>query len=185
MIDGDSGTAAGALARQGRSVLGEVACRYRVGEVDAAQLPMIAAEALAAGLDGPTLCELAGRPRNADGQELRDEFERAPAECGIALPDLALAGRHALRRTAARFLAGEVPLADLGLADLGLADLGLDDLGETGAQTAQERAFVRLIPQCTCCLAYTLGLDQQAEWEAELRAAALALVSSTPAEPGC
>ncbi|MFF3005369.1 hypothetical protein ACFVTF_21430 [Kitasatospora sp. NPDC057940] len=180
MIDGDSRTAAGALARQGRLVLGEVACRYRVGEVDAAQLPMIAAEALAAGLDGPTLCELAGRPRNADGQELRDEFERALAECGIALPDLALAGRHALRRTAARFLAGEVPLADLGLEDL-----GWDDLGETGAQTAQERAFVRLIPQCTCCLAYTLGLDQQAEWEAELRAAALALVSSTPAEPGC
>lgn len=35
---------------------------------------MIAAEALAAGLDTPTLCELAGLPRNADTRDIRDAF---------------------------------------------------------------------------------------------------------------
>lgn len=38
---------------------------------------MIAAEALAAGLDTPTLCELAGLPRNADARDIRDAFEQS------------------------------------------------------------------------------------------------------------
>jgi len=59
-----------------------------------------------------------------------------------------------------------------------------DDWWETEAETAEERSFVRLIPRCVCCLAYTLGLDQRT-WEAELRIAALALASSAPIGPGC
>ncbi|MER7813324.1 hypothetical protein [Streptomyces sp900116325] len=61
--------------RNGLTSLGEVACRYRADEIRPEDLPMIAAEALAAGLDTPTLCELAGLPRNADARDIRDAFE--------------------------------------------------------------------------------------------------------------
>lgn len=76
-------------------------------------LPMIAAEVLAAGVDTPALCELAGWPRNAAVRDIRDAFERALAESGIGLPDRGLARRHALRRMAVRLVDGEVTPADL------------------------------------------------------------------------
>jgi hypothetical protein len=154
--------------------LGEVACRYQADEVRPEDLPMIAAEALAAGLDTPTLCELAGLPRNADTHDIRNAFEQAVAESGIELPDPVLARRHALRRLAARLVDGE----------FSPADLPTDDWWETEVETAEERSFVKLIPQCSCCLEYTLGLEQK-KWEAELRLAALALTSSAPIGPGC
>ncbi|MFJ8164922.1 hypothetical protein ACIRBY_28915 [Streptomyces sp. NPDC096136] len=135
---------------------------------------MIAAEALAAGLDTPTLCELAGWPRNADARDIREAFEQALTESGTGLPERGLARRHALRRMAARLIAGEIALADL----------VTDDWWETEVQTAAEQAFVALIPQCDCCVEYTLGLDQQT-WEAQLRNAAFALTSSPPIGPGC
>lgn len=135
---------------------------------------MIAAEALAAGLDTPTLCELAGLPRNADTRDVRDAFEQALSELGIELPDPALARRHALRRLAARVINEETAPADL----------ASDDWWETEAETAQEQSFLSLIPQCACCVEYTLGLDQRA-WAAELRVAALALTSSAPVGPCC
>lgn len=62
--------------------LGEVACRYQADEVRPEDLPTIAAEALAAGLDTPTLCELAGWPRSADARDIRDAFEQALSESG-------------------------------------------------------------------------------------------------------
>ncbi|MDH6119173.1 hypothetical protein ABH930_002528 [Kitasatospora sp. GAS204A] len=154
--------------------LGEVACRYRADEIRPEDLPMIAAEALAAGLDTPTLCELAGWPRNADAHDIRDTFERALSEAGIGLPDPGLARRHALRRLAARLVDGEVAPADL----------ATDEWWETEVETTEVRSFVRLIPQCVCCLEYTLGLDQRT-WAEELRIAALALTSSAPIGPGC
>ncbi|MFD8023254.1 hypothetical protein ACFV6G_22850 [Streptomyces lavendulae] len=135
---------------------------------------MIAAEALAAGLDTPTLCELAGWPRNADARDIRDAFEQALAESGVGLPDRGLARRHALRRMAARLLAGE----------MAPADLAAEGWWETETESAAEQSFVALIPQCDCCIAYTLGLDQQT-WAAQLRKAALALTSSPPIAPGC
>ncbi len=135
---------------------------------------MIAAEALAAGLDTPTLCELAGWPRNADTRDIRDLFERALAESGIDLPDRGLARCHALRRMAARLLDGE----------LTPADLATDDWWETEVQTEEERSFVVLIPQCDCCIEYTLGLDQRA-WAAQLHDAARALTLSPQLQPGC
>ncbi|MEE4597590.1 hypothetical protein V2J94_37910 [Streptomyces sp. DSM 41524] len=135
---------------------------------------MIAAEALAAGLDTPALCELAGWPRNADTSDIRMAFEQALSESGIEPPDPALARRHALRRLAARLLAREIAPADL----------ATDDWWETKVETAAERSFVALIPPCGCCVEYTLGLDQRT-WAAELRNAALALTSSPPTGPGC
>ncbi len=135
---------------------------------------MVAAEVLAAGLDTPTLCELAGLPRNADTCDIRDAFEQALSEAGIELPDRGLARRHALRRLAARLINGEIAPADL----------ATDDWWETEAETVEERSFVSLIPQCACCVEYTLGLDQRT-WEADLRIAALALTASPPIGPGC
>ncbi|MCX4451351.1 hypothetical protein [Streptomyces sp. NBC_01789] len=160
--------------QSGLTSLGEVACRYQADEIRPEDLPMIAAEALAAGLDTPTLCELAGWPRNADARDIREAFEQALAEAGIGLPDRGLARRHALRRMAARLIAGEMTPAEL----------ATDDWWETEVETAAEQAFVALIPQCDCCIEYTLGLDQQT-WAAQLRIAALALTSSPPIGPGC
>ncbi|MCX4658028.1 hypothetical protein [Streptomyces uncialis] len=48
---------------------------------------MTTAEALAAGLDTPALCELAGLPRSADTRDIRDAFEQALSETGIELPE--------------------------------------------------------------------------------------------------
>ncbi|PWI46188.1 hypothetical protein CK485_00045 [Streptomyces sp. ICBB 8177] len=151
-----------------------MACRYQADEIRLEDLPMVAAEALAAGLDTPTLCELAGLPRNADARDIRDAFEQALSEAGVELPDPGLARRHALRRLAARLING----------DVAPADLATDDWWETEVETVEERSFVSLIPQCACCIEYTLGLDQQT-WAAELRIAALALTSSPPTCPGC
>ncbi|MER6142483.1 hypothetical protein ABT174_20980 [Streptomyces sparsogenes] len=162
------------LMQRGLTSLGEVACRYQADEIRPEDLPQIAAEALAAGLDTPTLRELAGWPRNAAPRDIRDAFEQTLDESGIELPDRDLARRHALRRLAARLIDGEIAPADL----------TTDHWWETEAETAAERSFVALIPQCECCIEYTLGLDQQA-WAAQLRIAALALTSSPPIGPGC
>ncbi|MFJ3276888.1 hypothetical protein [Streptomyces sp. NPDC086776] len=135
---------------------------------------MIAAEALAAGLDTPMLRELAGLPRSADTRDIRDAFAQALSEAGIELPDPGLARRHALRRLAARLINGEIDPADL----------ATDDWWETEVETVEEQSFVGLIPQCGCCIEYTLGSDQRT-WAAELRIAALALTSSPPIGPGC
>ncbi|WP_405594389.1 hypothetical protein OG741_01805 [Streptomyces sp. NBC_01410] len=163
-----------ASMQSGLTSLGEVACRYQADEIRPEDLPMIAAEALTAGVDTPTLCELAGWPRHADARDIRDAFEQALSESGIELPDPSLARRHALRRLAARLIDGEIAPADL----------ATDDWWETEVETAAERSFVSLIPQCGCCIEYTLGLDQRT-WAAELRTAALALTSSPPIGPGC
>lgn len=135
---------------------------------------MIAAEALAAGVDTPALCELAGWPRNADARDIRDAFVQALAEAGIGLPDRALARRHALRRMAARLIDGEVTPAEL----------AADGWWETEAETEPERSFVSLIPQCVCCVEYTLCLDERT-WPTRLRNAAVALASAPPVAPGC
>lgn len=160
--------------RSGLTSLGEMACRYQADEIRPEDLPVVAAEALAAGLDTPTLCELAGWPRNADVRDIRDAFEQALSESGIRLPDRGLARRHALRRLAARLVDGGITSADL----------ATDDWWETEVETAAEQSFVALIPQCECCIEYTLGLDRQT-WAAQLRIAALALTSSPPIGPGC
>ncbi|MFD6417059.1 hypothetical protein [Streptomyces sp. NPDC060194] len=163
-----------ARPEDGAAMLGEAACRYRSDEVCPEDLPMIAAEALAAGADTPSLCELAGWPRTADPRDIRDAFERALDEAGVSLPDPDVARRHALRRTAARLVAGE-------LAPGGLAT---DAWWEAQGETEAERALLALIPACECCAAYTLGLDQRT-WERRLREAAHARTAEPPVAPGC
>ncbi|MET8698735.1 hypothetical protein ABZW10_07695 [Kitasatospora sp. NPDC004723] len=105
---GTAGTTpeAEAPTQRGLTIPGEVACRYQADEVRPEDLPMTAADALAAGFDTPTLCELAGRPRDAGDHEIRSAFEQALAESGIELPDRGLARRHGLRRLAARLVEG-------------------------------------------------------------------------------
>ncbi len=154
--------------------LAETAWRYRAGEGSPEDLPMVAAEALAAGVDTPALCDLAGLPRNANTHDIREVFEQALSEAGIELPAPDLAQRYALRRLAAR-------LVD---EDVSPAELAAGDWWEVAIETAQERALVALIPQCSCCLDYTLPVDRRS-WPAELRAAARALMSSQPVGPGC
>ncbi|MFD9408719.1 hypothetical protein ACFWBN_17115 [Streptomyces sp. NPDC059989] len=153
--------------------LEEAAWLYQADQVRPEDLPTTAAEALASGVDGPTLCELAGLPRNADPRDIRDAFEQALSELGIALPSHNLAHRYALRRLAMRFVAEEPAPAEL----------ASDDWWELEVETAEERAFVALIPPCVCCIEYTLGLDEET-WEAQLRIAALALASRPTVGPG-
>jgi hypothetical protein len=146
--------------------LEEAAWLYQADQLCPEDLPMTAAQALAAGVDAPTLCELAGLPRHADPRDIRDAFEQALAELGIALPDHSLAQRYALRRLATRVTAGQTTLAEP----------ASDEWLEMEVETAEEQAFLALLPPCACCIEYTLGLDQAA-WEAQLRIAARALAS--------
>ncbi|MEU8760128.1 hypothetical protein [Streptomyces sp. NPDC048659] len=151
----------------------EAAWLYRAGEVCLEELPMGAAHALAAGWDTPSLRELAGLPRRAVAADIRDAFVAALEELGIPLPDRPLSLRYALRRLAVRFAAGEV----------GLAGTASDEWAEVEAETAEERAFLALLPSCACCVAYTLGLDDK-EWEVQLRAAAQDLIARPAVGPG-
>ncbi|WP_143658086.1 hypothetical protein [Embleya scabrispora] len=159
----------GPEARSGAAfmALSEVAWCYPVDEVEPADLPMIAAEALAAGLESPALCELAGLGRGDDVRDLRDLFEQALAETGIELPSSGPAWRYALRRLAARIIDGNVVLADVAWG--GWSDLAVE--------TEEEREFVSLLPECACCVEYTLGYDAE-RWASEVRAAAIVLNSS-------
>ncbi|MCA1221107.1 hypothetical protein [Streptomyces sp. 8L] len=150
----------------------EAAWLYQADQVCPEDLPMTAAQALAAGMDTPTLCELAGLPRHADPREIRDTFEQALEELGINLPDHDLARRFALRRLATRFTAGKVDLAEM----------ASDEWSEMEVETAEEQAFLALLPPCACCIEYTLGLDEAA-WEAKLQRAACALVSHPTVGP--
>ncbi|MEV6331754.1 hypothetical protein [Streptomyces sp. NPDC051909] len=150
----------------------EAAWLYQVDQVRLEDLPMTAARALATGMDTPTLRELAGLPGRADCRDIRDAFEQALEELGIALPDHHLARRYALRRLATRFAAGEVVLAES----------ASDGWSETEVETAEEQAFMALLPPCTCCIEYTLGLDEAA-WKAQVQIAARALVSHPTVGP--
>ncbi|GHB79529.1 hypothetical protein GCM10010331_78930 [Streptomyces xanthochromogenes] len=150
----------------------EAAWLYQADQVCPEDLPMTAAQALALGMDTPALCELAGLPRHADPRDIRDTFEQALEESGILLPDHHLARRYALRRLASRFTAREV----------GLAELASDEWSEVEVETAEEQAFVALLPPCACCIEYTLGLDEAA-WEAQLQIAARALASHPTVGP--
>ncbi|MFI8277559.1 hypothetical protein ACIGBH_22115 [Streptomyces sp. NPDC085929] len=162
----------GGPVRSAYPPLVEAAWLYQADQVCPEDLPMTAAQALAMGTDTPTLCELAGLPRHADPRDIRDTFEQALEALGIALPDHHLARRYALRRLASRITAGEVDLAEL----------ASDEWSEVEVETAEEQAFVALLPPCACCMEYTLGLDEAA-WEAQLRIAACALDSHPAVGP--
>lgn len=69
-------------------------------------LPMAAAAALARGVDSPGLRELAGLGRRSDTMEIRDLFERATEELGIAIPSEEQVGRQDLIRLAEDLVQG-------------------------------------------------------------------------------
>ncbi|NJP64815.1 hypothetical protein [Streptomyces spiramenti] len=135
---------------------------------------MIAAEAVAAGIDTPGLCDLAGWPRTADPRDTRDAFEHALSEAAVTPPAQGLARRHALRRMAARLVSENVSPAELAIYDW----------GDVQTDTAEEDALVALFPSCGCCIRYSVGIDVR-RWEVEVRQAALALTLSTSTGPGC
>ncbi|MFJ4776334.1 hypothetical protein [Streptomyces sp. NPDC088762] len=168
----DNTSEPGSLVRSAHPPLVEAAWLYQAYQVCPEDLPMTAALALAVGMDTPALCELAGLPRHADPRDIRDTFEQALEELGMILPDRHLARRFALRRLAARFTAGEVDLAEL----------ASDDWSEMQVVTAEEQAFLALLPPCACCIEYTLGVDA-ATWEAQLQIAAGAFVAHPTVGP--
>ncbi|MFJ3883448.1 hypothetical protein ACIPW5_39115 [Streptomyces sp. NPDC090077] len=150
----------------------EAAWLYQADQVCPEDLPMTAALALAVGMDTPALCELAGLSRHADPRDIRDTFEQALEELGMILPSRHLARRFALRRLAARFTAGEVDLAEL----------ASDEWSEMQVETVEEQGFLALLPPCSCCIEYTVGLEKTA-WEAQLQIAACALVAHPTVGP--
>lgn len=169
----DETSASDSPVRSAYPPLVEAAWLYQADQACPEDLPMTAAQALAVGMDTQALRELAGLPRHADPWDIRDTFEQSLEELGIVLPDHHLARRYALRRLAMRFTAGEVDLAEL----------ASEEWSEIEVETAEEQAFVTLLPPCACCIEYTLGLDEAA-WEAQLQVAARALVSHPTVGPG-
>lgn len=63
-------------------------------------------------------------------------------------------------------------------------DVAKGDWWATEVETAEERAFVSLIPSCRCCFAY-ISEARHRKWAEKLRTAALALTASAPTGPGC
>lgn len=74
--------------------LRRAAMQLALGEQPIEDLPMIAAEALADGLDSPALVELAGLSRRDPPADIRDLFVEAMAELGLPLPGVEDAWRE-------------------------------------------------------------------------------------------
>lgn len=81
--------------------------KLRLGLLDPAKLPEIAADALGSGHDSPAMRQLAG----ADGQqseELRNLFEKSLAELGVPVPTQDEAGLLVARSIAEEVLSGSL-----------------------------------------------------------------------------
>ncbi len=89
--------------------LEEAAVRLVLEEMLSDELPMLAAEALARGVDSPALRELAGLfPHEV--REARDLFHLAMEELGSPVPDVEEARRRTMAMAARRALQGEMSL---------------------------------------------------------------------------
>lgn len=82
------------------------AWEYAAGRVFPEDLPMIAAHALAAGVDSPALRELAGLRRLSDPNTIRELHAAALRELGIEQPSSEQAGRRDLYRLADDVVSG-------------------------------------------------------------------------------
>ncbi|MFD8593472.1 hypothetical protein ACFV1L_00540 [Kitasatospora sp. NPDC059646] len=144
------------------------AFRRAVGWLTPEQLPMTAAESLASGHDSPALRELAGWSGREPAAELDGLWHRALDELGAGRPDQEAAERWALRDVAARLDAGALGSAREALAAVD----GLDS-----AHGEREVRFRRAVARGCCedCLAD--GGEASRRWDAEVRAAAAALVA--------
>ena len=129
------------------------------------ELPMLAAHALADGLDSPALRELAGLPRRGDESEIRELFVQTLHELGIPLPDEETAGRRLLVSLAFGLADGELSPQDVaGRLSMTVA-----------ARTEEETRFLSVAAEYS----EWLGPDQLPGWEDELRTAAHSLTAAT------
>jgi hypothetical protein len=81
--------------------------RLAIGEQSSEELPMLAAEALARGIDSPSLREAAGVP-NSEVREARDLFVVALSELGIAVPNVDDALWRLVRHVATQIVDGRI-----------------------------------------------------------------------------
>lgn len=143
-----------------------LAWRHAAGTVMPEDLPMAAAELLAADHDSPALRDLAGRRRGDDTSELTALLAQAMDELGVTVPDEDTAGRCLLHELAAEVVAGRVTAYEA------THSLWSGMAAETHAEVAFMRAATEedylddLLP------------EPFAAWERALRSAALALVAT-------
>jgi hypothetical protein len=88
-----------------------VTARLMVGELSPEELPAIAAQALADGLDSPALREAAGVSA-LDPREARDAFIRAMNELGVTIPDQTAAMWRLVHLSLFRIASGELEPVD-------------------------------------------------------------------------
>ncbi|MFI6152845.1 hypothetical protein ACIBCA_09150 [Kitasatospora sp. NPDC051170] len=147
-----------------------LAWRHGAGQVMPEDLPMAAADLLAAGEDSPALCDLAGRARNEAPAELIDLLSTALAELGLPEPGCGLSWRCHVWETAERVATGALVPEEL---------VGNFRCDAEADATETEWGFAAhyLEVDCTSCLSYMSAEDVTA-WAASTRAAAGAVVSA-------
>ncbi|MEV4555671.1 hypothetical protein AB0K51_01590 [Kitasatospora sp. NPDC049285] len=147
-----------------------LAWRYVAWQVMPEELPMAAAELLAAGYDSPALCDLAGRARREETGVLQALLEAAVGELGVGLPTVGRAERYLLRDLALRLLSGAATALEVAAAVSGVEGEDADDL---------ELRFLRVAGGecCTRCLTdvQLYNPEAYAAWETDLRTAAAEL----------
>jgi len=153
--------------------LNVVVNRQVLGGIRPEQLPMVAADLLVDGHDAPSLVELAGCSGRERSIELAELWHRALDELGVQWPEFEVAERWALRDLAARLDSGTIRSM---LEVMDAAD-GLDS-----AESEAELLFLRAVREgcCAGCVTEQVtagGSELFAAWEAEVRAAAAALVA--------
>ncbi|MGW3043510.1 hypothetical protein ACWC9T_26475 [Kitasatospora sp. NPDC001159] len=152
-----------------------LAWQHVAGLVFPEDLPMAAAELLAAGEDSPALCDLAGRGRGEPTAELEELFREALEELGVPRPDSRLAERCLLRHLAAGVVAGELrPGEAVGWV--------WHDMGETATEVEWQFAEAVLRMCCSTCLEETEAEAVHA-WEQEVSAAAATLAAAAADNP--
>lgn len=94
-------------------ILRDVAWRHAAGMVRPEDLPIVAAAALARGVDSPALRELAGLGKGSATTEIADLHRDALAELGITSPGRREAVRWWLRELAEELVQGKLTVAEL------------------------------------------------------------------------
>ncbi|MER7754193.1 hypothetical protein [Kitasatospora sp. NPDC097643] len=152
-----------------------MAWQHAAGLIMPEQLPMRAAELLAAGEDSPALRDLAGRSRHEDTAELGQLFRQTLADLGQDVPDEDTVGRCLLHHLAAGLEAGEVTATEVCTR---LWDGG-------AAETDLEKAFLRAAVDAVEYVDYYELYNPAAyrAWEEKLRAAARALAAERATGP--
>ncbi|WP_052434813.1 hypothetical protein [Streptacidiphilus melanogenes] len=151
-----------------------VAWQYVVGIVESEDLPMRAAELLAAGLDSLALRDLAGRGKSEITTELSELFRQAVHELGESMPSKETAERCLLHHLAGQLAAGTKTPGEVAARVW---------QGLTSAQTGAEREFLQAVGD-EYYVDYIADHQPDAfrAWETELRFAAQRLSGTTATE---